>query len=325
MKNGRYSFKSSIITALLILIALQLLIVLPASANPFTSGRPTTETPPETQETRNIPEGLSRITGKLPSHLQKQFNSQLSELISAESANLRSILLAAAIAFAYGLVHATLPGHRKTLLLGYFLTTNSKPITGVIAGTMTALLHAASGATVVLVAWFILSASVSAALDNATATIHKVTAGGAVLLGAIILANQIREAIRKRRNSGGAGDTPAAHDDQAAEKPPGKLAQWLSRGKMLPAIVLSATIPCPGSAMILLFALAVGNLLIGLVSIISFATGMGIVLSIVCVIAIYGKQQFIQRITGKTGRRLHEAVETIAAIAIIAAGLFWII
>ena len=305
----------------------------PLFGNPFTGGSSPDRTAPSTEqfqtentrstepaaiETQSIPQGIRRLTNALPARIQRRFNQRLAELMdSGQNQERGTLLLVAGIAFLYGLIHAALPGHRKTLLLGYFLASDSKPRHAVIAGAGTAILHAGSGAVVVLTAWFILQASVTAAVDSATEVIQQVTAGVAVLIGATLLWGKVRE---YRRYSNGHSD-PADHD----EKPPGKLANWISRGRMLPAIVLSATIPCPGSAMILLFALAVGSLTIGLVAVSMFALGMGFTLITFCMIAVLGKNTLIEHMHGRAGHLLHESIEVVAAVAIIVFGIYWMI
>ncbi|MFW5801651.1 MAG: hypothetical protein ACOCVC_06435, partial [Spirochaeta sp.] len=109
-------------------------------------------------------------------------------------------------------------------------------------------------------------------------------------------------------------------DSCGCSRPPGRLANWISQGRMLPAIVLSSTVPCPGSSMILLFALTVGNLAIGLLAIGMFALGMGIVLVTVCLLAVVGKAQLFRRMEGRIGSMLHHGVEAVAGAAIIGFG-----
>lgn len=326
--------------ALLLLLGFLLLAAVPVAANPFTGSgsedrgsesRTETDAAVEDGQTESRPaesaeggaagndnarvlQSVRRLTTIFPARVQRDFNQRLSGLMDSEdNSSGRTLLLIAAIALLYGLVHAALPGHRKTLLLSYFLASDSRPYHAVVAGAATAFLHAAAGAAVVLSAWFLLQVSVSAAVDSATVVVQRITAIAAASVGVLILWSKLRERFAHGHSH--------CHSD---DKPPGRIATWLSGGRMLPAIVISATVPCPGSSMILLFALAVGNLTIGLLAVSMFAVGMGTTLIVVGLIAVMGKRQLIQRMNGKIGHALHEWLEIAAAVAIIAFGVFWL-
>ncbi len=326
LQTGKGHFFSTLIFFIILIGAVSLQSA--HAQNPFTSGQGSTRSssPPasvQTTPTERTSDGsgiLQRMTAFLPTRMQHFFNEKLSEIMdSGSSNNAKGLTAAALIAFLYGLIHALLPGHRKVLLVSYFAAADAKPRDAIIAGGATAILHAGAGATIVLVAWFILKASVNAALDNASIIVQRITAGIAMAIGLVIIIQKIIEFVTSRRAA-------VKNTEQAShmhdERPPGKIAQFLSGGKMLPAIVLSATVPCPGSAMILMFALAVGNLMIGLTAVIAFAAGMGTTLIAICLVTVAGKTQFTSKFSH--GHFLHEALELIAAAIIIIIGSFWL-
>lgn len=276
-------------------------------------------------DTGGIRRAFMRFSALLPARVQRSFNRQLSELMDGGSdAGLGTVLLIAGIALVYGLVHAALPGHRKTLLLAYFIASDSKPRHAVMAGVSTALLHSFAAAAIVLVAWFFLSVSITAAVGSATMVIQRMTAAVAITIGLLMLWPK----LGLLRRSGGDNNHAHEHEHEHGEncgcsRPPGRLATWIGQGRMLPAIVLSSTFPCPGSTMILLFALAVGNLAIGLLAVGMFALGMGITLVTVCLLAVLGKHQLFEHIGGRFGHALHHGVEIVAGVAIVLFGIFW--
>ncbi|MFW5801328.1 MAG: hypothetical protein ACOCVC_04810 [Spirochaeta sp.] len=307
-----------------------LLCSIPLFGNPFTDGR-SDQIPPQQyhqpsprQSENSVTQGIRRLTAVLPAQLQRSLNRQLSAVMDhGQGQSSRAIPIAAAIAFLYGLIHAALPGHRKILLVSYFLASDSRIRHAVVAGSATAILHAGAGAAVVLSAWFLLQISVTAAINSTTILVQQITAGAAVAVGCVLLLAKLYEGLQwlRRRSIKPAHKADITKDHQDS---PGRLATWLSRGRLLPAIVLSAAIPCPGSSMILLFALSVGSLSIGLIAVAMFAAGMGVTLTAICLIAVLGKQKMVEKMHGSTGHVLHEILEIAAAAAIILFGLLWI-
>lgn len=292
-------------------------------ANPFTDGTGQQMSPRTGADTSSeTVDGavFRRVSGIFPAQLQRSFNRQLAELMDGGTdAGLFTILLIAVIALGYGMVHAALPGHRKTLLLAYFIGSDSKPRHAVIAGITTAFLHSFAAAAVVLIAWFFLNISISAAVGSATVVIQRITALAAITIGFLMLWPKLR-----MFNTSGHDHGSHDHDENCScNRPPGRIARWIGQGRMLPAIVLSSTFPCPGSTMILLFALAVGNLFVGLLAIGMFALGMAITLVTVCLLAVNGKHHFFAHVGGRFGQILHHGIEIVAAVAIILFGIFW--
>ncbi|GAB6088464.1 nickel/cobalt transporter [Spirochaeta dissipatitropha] len=294
-----------------------------AYANPFTDGTGQQMTPRAgTENSSEAVDGtvFRRVSGIFPAQVQRSFNRQLSELMDGGTeAGFLTMFLIAAIALGYGMVHAALPGHRKTLLLAYFIGSDSRPRHAVIAGISTALLHSFAAAVVVLVAWFFLNVSITAAVGSTTVVIQRITALAAIAIGFVMLWPKIRLI-----KTPGDHHSSHAHDENCScNRPPGRIARWVGQGRMLPAIVLSSTFPCPGSSMILLFALAVGNLAVGLLAISMFAFGMAITLVTVCLLAVTGKHHLFEHVGGRFGNVLHHGIEIVAAVAIILFGIFW--
>ena len=71
---------------------------------------------------------------------QRTIREVLAEAVDRSAKGGRGVPALLALAFAYGLLHALGPGHRKLALAAYFL---ARPLQGVAAGTSVALLHAA--------------------------------------------------------------------------------------------------------------------------------------------------------------------------------------
>jgi nickel/cobalt transporter (NicO) family protein len=248
---------------------------------------------------------------------QRALNARFADLIHAQteegSAGRPGGMLSyiTLVAFLYGLVHAALPGHRKVLLVSYFVSTPARVHHAVLAGVSVAVLHAGAAAAVILSAYYLLRTSLSAAMDSATLYLQAVTAAFVLAIGLVILGLKIREAIQLRR---GLADH---HESEEA----GRLLGFLrKRIGLLPAIVLSAIVPCPGSAMILLFALSLGVVSLGLYAVAIFSFGMAITLSTVLVVTVVSKQVLFRALEGSFGEALHVGIEGLGGLVMVVFG-----
>ncbi len=287
-----------------------------------------------------------------------------------------AVLVIGLVAFLYGLLHAALPGHRKVLLVSYFVSADAPVRYGVFAGLGVAAVHSLAAVAVVLGAYYVLEASLSVALDDATRYLQAVTAAGILLVGAFLVVSKAREALglRAGRSAGPANDsygTTSApngehrrrhereqghqgqgdgqrygsgrgdkdrHDhqhDHAPAHPPqqehhhehhhehgaGLIRRMKGRVGLLPAIVISAVVPCPGSAMILIFALSLGVVSLGLYAVVLFSVGMAVTLTAVSVVAVLSKRAVLGAFDGRLGEVLHVGIEGVAGMVMIAFGL----
>ncbi|WP_018525661.1 hypothetical protein [Alkalispirochaeta alkalica] len=248
------------------------------------------------------------------------------------------------LSFVYGVIHSLLPGHRKVLLVSYFMAGTARPLTGLVAGFSLAAVHAGAAVMVVLGAYFLVETSLSATVAQASLAIHLTTSVLVLLVGLVMLVLKIREARGHghshdhghHHDHSHAGDLAGEHDladehDQADEVRHGsgcgctaalrKRPADTSR-KLLPVIVLSGIVPCPGSSMIMIFALSVGVLALGLVAVGAFAVGMALSLSGVCIATIFVKERIHLLLESRRGHSLHHGIEIGSAAAMVIFGLF---
>ncbi|SIQ34665.1 ABC-type nickel/cobalt efflux system, permease component RcnA [Alkalispirochaeta americana] len=223
------------------------------------------------------------------------------------------------LAFAYGVIHSLLPGHRKVLLVSYFMAETARPLTGLIAGFSLAAVHAGAAVLVVLGAYFLVETSLSATVAQASMAIHLTTSVLVLLVGLVMLVLKIREARH------GHGEDHGHEEDHGS----GCGCQGTAQGdrpdssrKLLPVIVLSGLVPCPGSSMIMIFALSVGVLALGLIAVGAFAVGMALSLSGVCIATIFVKERIHLLLESRRGHSLHHGIEIGSAAAMVLFGLF---
>ncbi|TVR61226.1 MAG: hypothetical protein EA426_03725 [Spirochaetaceae bacterium] len=251
---------------------------------------------------------------------QRTLNERVGRLIrtvsssgDAQSAGPRSatgVVAVVVVSFLYGLVHAALPGHRKVLLVSYFVAVRAPVRHAVIAGVSVAALHSGAAAALVLGVYYLLQTSLSFMLDRATVYLQAITAVIIAGTGAVLLTLKIREVIAARRGA----TAHHGHDAQSGghERPsPG----------MLPAIVISAVVPCPGTAMILLFAVSLGAIGLGLLATFAFSLGMAVTLVGVSVIAVVSKRAVTGALDGRVGEVLHTTIEGVGAVAMCVFGV----
>lgn len=228
--------------------------------------------------------------------------------------------LIVSLAFIYGVIHSILPGHRKVLLVSYFLARDARPITGVIAGVALAVVHAAAAVIVVLVAYYVVRTSIGATVVRAGVAVQTVTAGLVLAAGIVLLILTARE-IRSHKHGHGDHDHDTHSDcthDHGADP------EKARSQRLLPVIVISGLVPCPGSSMIMLFAVSVGVVALGLIAVASFAVGMAIVFAALCVATILVKDRINRLLKSRRGTLLHHGIEIGGALVMVFFGLFLI-
>src|SRR5690348_8865552 len=106
-----------------------------------------------------------------------------------QATNLSGLPTLTALAFLFGVVHALMPGHGKTVLVSYHLGRPSRLLEGVATGTLLAATHVGMAAFLVLVGVAVISRSVAAA--GRTPAFEAASAGLIVLIGLYLLARAL--------------------------------------------------------------------------------------------------------------------------------------
>jgi len=274
----------------LLLVALLSLLTVAAPARAQLTGAPANG---ETAESEAAPPSLlARIAGgfmTLQSEVNRTINHRLVAIKREHS--LTALLLGLAIAFAYGVFHAVGPGHGKAVLLSYFLSQDAKISRGVWMGAQIAFFHVVSAIVIVIIVHLILQQAFGGPVDELD--FLKIASYGAItLIGAAML----RGAFRRMRRAGRGHDHGDHHHDHDA---PGHVHDetcghvspvqaWREGGLLSVAVGL---IPCSGAVLILVYCLANGLLLSGVLMAGAIAVGMAITLSVIGIAAIFGRQR----------------------------------
>jgi len=224
------------------------------------------------------------------------------------------LLLVVAGAFLYGILHALGPGHRKTVLFSYFMAEEVPLRWGVGAGVMMGMLHGAAAALIILPLYYLLKGSLLLTFNEVSRSIELGTFAFIALFGAVMLIVSIVQMLRH-------------HDSSTEEKSVGDDGKMqtrsYSRVRTLLIIVGSSLVPCPGAAMILLFALSLQMTGIGLLTVLSMSAGMSLTLSMVALVTLRARIS-LQRI-GRRGNHfteiLHHGLELGGYLLITVFGL----
>jgi ABC-type nickel/cobalt efflux system permease component RcnA len=280
------------------------------AANPFfgSSAAEPSLRAPERSSAESRQGGLSAVLGRWRARaaaLQEAFTAGVARRMreARTGGRIGPLLALLLISFAYGFLHALGPGHGKTAVFSYFLSTRSPILHAVAAGLGIGLLHVGVVSALVLAGYFLLRVTMSALVADATALLRRVCAVLLMAAGAILLARRLHPGHRH-------------HDHPDPIRKAGSAASLLS-------LVLGAgLVPCSGAVLMLLFSLSIDSLGLGLLAVGSLSLGMGLTQSGIGLLTVLGKQRLLNRLQGsRPGRWAYAALELTAPALVIVLGL----
>jgi ABC-type nickel/cobalt efflux system permease component RcnA len=273
-----------------------------AQTNPFLSGQPAGG---ETEEGEvSTPGGPSTwpVIGTIVTKsaaAQRKLQTTIAETMAdlSETGSIRSLWILLGISFVFGILHAAGPGHRKTVLVAYFMGKGTKPLKGILAGFMLAAVHAASA--IVLVGGFYLftTRSLLVSVDQAQSLLFPLTYGIILVLGVWMAVHGIKD----------------YRSPQIPEKKNSSLG-WL---------IFSGLVPCPAASAMMILAVAGNAATIGIVSITAMSLGMGVLLAAVGLFAILMRSRMTTLLKNPTaGKKLELVLQLLSGVAMTLFGLF---
>lgn len=219
------------------------------------------------------------------------------------------LFLVMAGAFLYGIIHALGPGHRKTVLFSYFMAEEVPLIWGVGAGVMMGMLHGAAAVLLILPLYYLLKGSLLLTFNEVSRSIELGTFAFIALFGAVMLILSIVRLVKEGR--GKAMHGKEVREIEGREEGIEARPRSCSRGRTLLIITGSSLVPCPGAAMILLFALSLQMTGVGLLAVLAMSAGMSLTLSVVALVTLQARSS-LRRIGGGESRAaeyLHHGLE----------------
>ena len=206
--------------------------------------------------------------------IQLDLRERMAQAFNRSSEGPGAMLALLGLTFAYGVLHAAGPGHRKTVVFSMFLGTSAKAWEPLAVGFLSAAVHAGSGAVLILVLSLIRGAAAS---FGAADSIMVWMDGGSLLvlalLALVLIVLKLRELLSDSHHHHGTG----------------------GKGRY-GMIIVASLVPCPGTIMVLLFALYLDALFLGMAAIGAIAIGMGLVVSAAAYLAWFGREGLFNRL-----------------------------
>lgn len=243
---------------------------------------------------------------------QQELNQKMAALTkeAEKTGSLRPLLSLVLIAFAYGALHAAGPGHGKAVATSYLVSQGRKLVKGILLGNLIALFHGFSGVILVLAVHFIIRRSVSGSLEAATSTTQIISYSLIALLGMGLLIKNLVLWFRQ-------GEILESNYP---------IFSGSKKKHFLVMAFVVGMIPCPGTALIMLFCLSMNLVGLGLLLTLFLILGMAVTISTVGVVAVASKKLVLSAVQRK--RRLawimERSIESTAAVMVTVLGLIFL-
>ncbi len=203
-----------------------------------------------------------------------------------------SVLTAFAVATLFGFVHALMPGHGKVALVSYYLGHPARFVAGIGTSAVLILTHVGSAAVLVLAGFSVIRATLGGvgrapAFEAASAVL-------VIAVGIWLLVRSVR------------------HDHRC----PARNANFVA--------FATGLVPCPLTTFIMVYSVANGIVIAGLVITAAMAMGMiaTILIFVGCTMVLRERAlQFFER-TASARERTGRALEIVSALMIVAFGLW---
>jgi ABC-type nickel/cobalt efflux system permease component RcnA len=223
-------------------------------------------------------------------------------------------------AFAWGAIHALSPGHGKAMVAAYLVGTRGTPRHAVALGATVTVTHTigvfALGAVALLLSQYILPEDLYPWLNLASGAL-------VLVVGASVLRSRLRHQHHHHHHHGH-GHHDHHHDhglvhSHGGGKPHSHALPERFSWKSLVALGASAgLIPCPSALVVLLGAIAQGQIGLGMVLIVAFSAGLAMTLTALGLAVVFaGRAISRMPVPG----RLTLALPTVSAVLIVGVGI----
>jgi nickel/cobalt exporter len=227
-----------------------------------------------------------------------RWQSEANRALSAEVRNIRrgeglpAVLALVSVGFLYGVVHALGPGHGKAIVAAYFMDRARHWSAAIFAGSWIALGHTISAILIVLVLAVILRGASLDVIDQ-TRLIEIIAYGLILVIGLWRLIAGLRGDGHNHDHHGHDHSEHEHHHDHAATGWRARLRQFLRPDAMLGLLTIAGAVPCSGAMILLLFSLANGLLLVGLLGAFAISVGMALTLIVLGFTAVFLRLRFV--------------------------------
>lgn len=272
--------------------------IAPALADPFNG------TPVVPADAGNLSLMPGAVIARL-AHIQMQLNDVISRQFQSvhNTGSIVAIVAILALAFLYGVVHAAVPGHGKTVVGSYFVANRARWRSGLVMGGVISLLKGLTAiAIVVVMSLFLHLKEMTTA--NQDAIIGCVSYGLVVAIGGVVF-------WRAAMGRGcGHNHGPAAHTHGHGHN---------EANFQRALIAVTGVVPCSSAVIILLFALANNVMGVGIAAVAAESLGMAVTVSAVGMLGIAARPVLLRVARSPTQQieRAERAVRLFGAAAMV--------
>ncbi|MFP4466775.1 MAG: sulfite exporter TauE/SafE family protein [Candidatus Goldiibacteriota bacterium] len=237
--------------------------------------------------------------------MQAKLNREVSKKIEyyKENKSYAAGGMAALLLFVYGLLHALGPGHGKTVISAWVVSSKKIYSKVVLVSVLSALFHALSAVIIVSAGYFFLKGIVftdTAAVRNTM----MLAAGILLLLIGIYMLWSLFSSGKKQ-------------DSRAAAE----LKNKKDINPVLLALVIGL-VPCPSTSVILIFAFGFGLIAEGYLFILAFASGMAVTQVVIASGVWHLREKAESLVSGRFEFIIEKILPAAAAAVLMAAGFF---
>ena len=265
----------------------------PPRANPF--GNRTTPSDPPSEPLFVMPAPVRSVFRQV-AMWQREINSYLAGQLreTSRQGGMAAALTVIFASFVYGVLHAAGPGHGKLVVASYFTARDAPLRTGILMGSVIALTQAVVAILMVTILAMILGGSQLEIMDRTTllelASYGLICAIGLYMTYGTLTGKAICGHDHGEGHSGHGHDHGHRHSHHGHSHGPDPAAKetWLARtaarwlgpqGEVIAIGMVSGVRPCTGSILVLLFAVANGVFILGIIASFMMAAGVAITIS----------------------------------------------
>ncbi|MEH2199576.1 nickel/cobalt transporter [Nostoc sp.] len=238
-----------------------------------------------------------KSSSRLDNALTGRSNDLFTSLITQENHNFLTILIALAIAFLWGGLHALSPGHGKTIVGAYLVGSRSNAKHALFLGLITTITHTAGifalGLVTLGTSQFILTEELYPWLSVLSGVL--VTIIGLNLFISRLQGTQVSHSHDHVHSHEHSHDLHHHHHHNHVHHshlPPHSDVSSMKWSSLLALGISGGLLPCPSALVVLLSAIAMGRVGFGLALVSAFSLGLATVLTGIGLILVYAKDRF---------------------------------
>ncbi|MBN3894385.1 MAG: sulfite exporter TauE/SafE family protein [Nostoc sp. NOS(2021)] len=252
---------------------------------------------PSLISSEQAPSASVKSSSRSDNALTGRSNDVFTNLITQENHNFLTILIALAIAFFWGGLHALSPGHGKTLVGAYLVGSRSNAQQALFLGLIITITHTAGifalGLVTLGTSQFILTEQLYPWLSVISGVL--VTVIGLNLFISRLQGTQVSHSHDHVHSHQHSHDSHHHHNHlhhEHSHLPPDGDVTSMKWSSLLALGVSGGLLPCPSALVVLLSAIALGRIGFGLALVSAFSLGLAAVLTGIGLMLVYAKDRF---------------------------------